>query len=81
MGPINLIRGLIGEKLSLGAQFQLNLKNQNFRKPNLSFTKSIDPNKGYNCKKIKALGQLRVKLKKLVVNDHFTKGVELYGLN
>jgi hypothetical protein len=46
MGQINIIKGLIGEKLSLGAQFGLNWEDLNFRKPNLIFTKSIDWNEG-----------------------------------
>jgi hypothetical protein len=46
MGQINFIKGLIGEKLSLGAQFGLNWEDLNFRKPNLIFTKSIDWNEG-----------------------------------
>jgi len=41
MGQINFIRGLIGEKLSLGAQFRLNLEDLNFRWPNLIFTELI----------------------------------------
>jgi hypothetical protein len=32
MGQINLIKGLIGEKLSLGAQFGLNLEYWNFKR-------------------------------------------------
>jgi hypothetical protein len=46
MGQINFIRGLIGEKLSLGAQFTLNWEDWNFRRPNLIFTKSIGSNQG-----------------------------------
>jgi hypothetical protein len=55
MGQINFIKGLIGEKLSLRAQFGLHWENFNFRRPNLIFTKSIDS---------KFNGQLRVKLHK-----------------
>jgi hypothetical protein len=46
MGQINLIRNLIGEKLSLEAQFELNWEDWNFTRPNLIFTKSIDLNQG-----------------------------------
>ena len=46
MGQINFMRNLIGEKLSLGAQFELNWENQNFRRPNLIFTKLINWNHG-----------------------------------
>jgi hypothetical protein len=46
MGQINFIRDLIGEKLSLRAQFRLNLKDWNFREPNLIFTNSIGSNHG-----------------------------------
>jgi len=56
MGKINFIRGLIGEKLSLGAQFDLNWEDENFKRPNLIFTKSIDRNQGQNHKKIRVLG-------------------------
>jgi len=59
MGQINFIRDLIGEKLSLRAQFRLNLKDWNFREPNLIFTNSIGSNHGWNCKKIKVLGSIR----------------------
>jgi hypothetical protein len=41
MGQINFIRRLIGEKLSLRAQFGLNWKNWKFGRPNLIFTKLI----------------------------------------
>jgi hypothetical protein len=41
MGQINCLKGLIGEKISLGAQFGLNWEDWNFRRPNLIFTKSI----------------------------------------
>ena len=41
MGQINFIRNLIGEKLSLEAQFEFNWEDWNFRRPNLFFTKSI----------------------------------------
>jgi hypothetical protein len=46
MSQINSIRGLIGEKLSLGAQFGLNWEDWNFKRLNLIFTKSIDWNQG-----------------------------------
>ena len=46
MGKINFIRGLIGEKLSLGAQFDLNWEDENSKRLNLIFTKSIDRNQG-----------------------------------
>jgi hypothetical protein len=55
MSQIIFIRGLIGEKLSLGAQFWLNWEDWNFRRWNLIFIKSIDWNLGWNCKKIKVL--------------------------
>jgi len=42
MGQINFIRELIGEKLSLEAQFELNREHYNFRGPNLIFTMSIN---------------------------------------
>jgi hypothetical protein len=48
MGKINFIWGLIGEKLSLGAQFGLNWENWNFKRPNLIFIKLIDSNQGQN---------------------------------
>ena len=35
MGQINFIRGLIDEKLNFGAQFELNWKDYNFKRPNL----------------------------------------------
>jgi len=41
MGQINFIKDLIGEKISLRAQFELNLEDWNFRGPNLIFTKLI----------------------------------------
>jgi hypothetical protein len=41
MGQINFISNLI-EKLSLGAQFELNREDWNFRVPNSIFMKSID---------------------------------------
>jgi hypothetical protein len=41
MDQINFIRDLIGEKLSLGAQFGFNWEYWNFRGSNLIFTKSI----------------------------------------
>jgi len=46
MSQIIFIRGLIGEKLSLGAQFWLNWEDWNFRRWNLIFIKSIDWNLG-----------------------------------
>jgi hypothetical protein len=46
MGQINFIMGLIVEKLSLWAQFEINWEDWNFRRPNLIFTKSIDWNQG-----------------------------------
>jgi hypothetical protein len=46
MGQINFIRGLIGEKLSLGAQIRLNWEDWNFKGSNLIFTKLIDWNQG-----------------------------------
>ena len=46
MGQINLIRGLIGEKLSLGAQIELNWEYWNFRRPILIVIKLIDSNWG-----------------------------------
>ena len=36
---------------------------------------------GIIARKSKLWGQLRVKLKKLAVNDHFAKDTELWGLN
>jgi hypothetical protein len=42
MGQINFIRKLIGEKLSLEAQFELNREHYNFRGSNLIFTMSIN---------------------------------------
>jgi hypothetical protein len=44
MGQINFVRDLIGEKLSLGAQFELNWEDWNFKGLNLIFTKSIGSN-------------------------------------
>jgi len=46
MGQINFIRGLISKILSLGAQFEFNWEDWNFKRPNLIFTKSIDWNQG-----------------------------------
>jgi hypothetical protein len=37
MNQINFIRGWIGEKISLGAQFGLNWEDCNFKRPNLIF--------------------------------------------
>jgi len=59
MSQINFIRDLIGEQLSLGAQFELNWEDWNFKRPNLIFTKLIDWNQGWNHKKIKVLGSIR----------------------
>ena len=42
MGQINFIRGLIGEKLSLGAQFRFNWQDWNFKRPNLIFTQFVE---------------------------------------
>jgi hypothetical protein len=53
MGQIKYIRDLIGEKLSLEAQFELNQEDSNFRGPNSNFTKSKEWNYKQNCKKIK----------------------------
>ena len=53
MDQINFIRGFIGEKLSLGAQFGLNLKDWNFKRSNFIFTKSINWNHEQKHKKIK----------------------------
>ena len=45
MGQVNFIRNLIGEKLSLEAQFRLNREDWNLKGLNLIFfTKSIDWN-------------------------------------
>jgi hypothetical protein len=44
MGQIIFVSDLIGEKLSLRAQFWLNWEDWNFRGPNLIFTKSISSN-------------------------------------
>jgi hypothetical protein len=44
IGQINFIKGLIGEKLSLEAQFGLNWEGWNLRRSNLFFTKLIDWN-------------------------------------
>jgi hypothetical protein len=64
MGQINFISNLI-EKLSLGAQFELNWEHWNFRVPNSIFMKSIDWNQRQKCKtKFKVYCQLKVKLKK-----------------
>jgi hypothetical protein len=46
MGQNNFIMGLIGDKLSLWAQFEINWEDWNFRRPNLIFIKSIDWNQG-----------------------------------
>jgi hypothetical protein len=46
MAQINFIRGLIGEKLSFGPQFELNWEDLNFKRPNLIFTKLINWNQG-----------------------------------
>jgi hypothetical protein len=46
MGQINFIRDLIGETLSLGAQFEINWEDWNFRGPNLISTKIIGSNQG-----------------------------------
>jgi hypothetical protein len=42
MGQINVSRDLIGEKINLRAQFELNWEGLNFKRPNLILTKSID---------------------------------------
>jgi hypothetical protein len=57
----------------LGAQFGLNWEYWNFKTPNLIFTKLIDWNQGQNHKKIKVLGQLVVKLKKIATKDQSGK--------
>jgi hypothetical protein len=44
MGQINFIRDLIGEKISLETQFELNWEDWNFRRPNLIFIKLIARN-------------------------------------
>ena len=77
MGQIKYIRDLIGEKLSLEAQFGLNREDQNLRGPNSNFTKSKEWNHKQNCKKIKVQGQLRVKLKKFTNKDLFEKDAKL----
>jgi len=47
MGQINFIKGLIGENLSLRAQFGFNWEDWNFKRLNLIFfTKLIDWNHG-----------------------------------
>ena len=69
MDQINFIRGLIGEKLSLGAQFGFNREDWNFKRLNLIFTKSIGWIKGKIVRKSKFWGQLRTKLKKFTAND------------
>jgi hypothetical protein len=74
MGQINFIWGLIGEKLSLGAQFGLNWEDWNFKRSNLIFTKLIDWNQGQIARKLKFWGQLGVKFTKLAANDQFAKG-------
>ena len=76
MDQIKYIRDLIGEKLSLEAQFGLNREDQNFRGPNSNFTKSKEWNHKQNCKKIKFWGQLKVKLEKFTNNDLFEKDVK-----
>ena len=77
MGQIKYIRDLIGEKLSLEAQFELNQEDSNFRGPNSNFTKSKEWNYKQNCKKIKVQGQLGVKLKKFTNKDLFEKDAKL----
>jgi hypothetical protein len=59
MSKINFIRGLIGEILSLKAQFGLNWEERNFKRSNLILTKLIDWNQGQNHKKINVLGSIR----------------------
>jgi hypothetical protein len=74
MGQINFFRDLIDEKLSLGAQFKLNREYWNFREPNLIFFKSqLVQIRGKIATKSKFWDQLRAKLKKFAVNDHFKK--------
>jgi hypothetical protein len=46
MSQINFIRGLVGEKLSFEAQFELNWEDWNFKRSNLIFTNLIDWNQG-----------------------------------
>jgi len=82
MGKINFIRGLIGKKLSLGAQFDLNWEDENFKRPNLIFTKSIDRNQGQNHKKIRVLGSIRGQIDKFhsqeqICKKHQTIGAQL----
>jgi hypothetical protein len=78
MSQINFIKGVIGKKkLTLGAQLRLNWEDWNFRRPNLIFVKSIEWNQEQNSKKIKVLGQIRVKLKKFTANDQYVKGSKL----
>jgi hypothetical protein len=77
MGKINFIWGLIGEKLSLGAQFGLNWEDWNFKRPNLIFTKLIDSNQGQNRKKIKVLGSIRGQIEEFHSQWPIRKDVEL----
>jgi hypothetical protein len=72
MSQINFIRDVIGENLSLGAQFGLNWEYWNFRGPNLIFTKSIDSNQG-NHKKIKVLESIRVSIEEICNQWPFLK--------
>jgi hypothetical protein len=46
MGQINFNKGLIGEKLSLRAQIELNWEDWNFRRLNFIFNMPIDWNQG-----------------------------------
>ena len=46
MDQINFIKGLIGETLSLGAQFVFNCEYWNFRRPNIIFAKSNASSQG-----------------------------------
>jgi hypothetical protein len=73
MGQINFVRDLIGENLSLGAQFGLNWKDWNFRGSNLILQSQLVQIRGKIARKSKFWGQLRVKLKKFTVKDHFEK--------
>jgi hypothetical protein len=72
MGQINFIRDVIGENLSLGAQFELNCEDWNFRGPNLIFTKSNDSNRG-NHKKIIVLESIRVSIEDIYNQWPFLK--------
>jgi len=56
MSQINFIWDLIGKTLSLGAQFELNWEDWNFKRLNIVFTKLINWNEGQNRKKIEVLG-------------------------